>query len=226
MNIVIQCAARKRSDAGHMRRRDGKPVKLVANPALAPSASDTIYAHPDDQAENGRTWRDLLLDYNQSPENNPLGLRRAFDLYENPIYERLVAKFGIDNVFILSAGWGLIPASFLTPDYNITFNTRADKVHHRHKKDHYEDLHLLPPDSDARVIFLGGKDYVPLFLKLTSEAHGHRIVFYYKSPKKSSDNPPDAPGCKTQHYITMKSTNWQYECAHALIEGTCIPVTI
>lgn len=212
MNIVIQCAARKHPAAGHM-RHDGKSVMFVANPTLAPTALDTIYARPDDQTENGRTWRDLLLDYNKSHENNPLGLQRAFDLYENPIYERLVAKFGIDNVFILSAGWGLIPASFLTPGYNITFNTSAEKVNRRLKTDIYDDLRLLPADSDVPVIFLGGKDYVPLFVKLTRELHGHRIVFY------NSLNPPVTPECKAQRYITTTRTNWHYECAQALIEG-------
>jgi hypothetical protein len=39
---------------------------------------------------------------------------------------RLVEKFGIEKVFILSAGWGLIRADFLTPNYDITFSGSAE----------------------------------------------------------------------------------------------------
>ena len=62
MNVVIQCAASKRSNAGHMRRRDGTPVMFVADPAHAPRSSDLVYARPDDLGDDGRTWRDALLE--------------------------------------------------------------------------------------------------------------------------------------------------------------------
>ena len=29
---------------------------------------------------------------------------------------------GLDRLYILSAGWGLIPGDFLTPNYDITFS--------------------------------------------------------------------------------------------------------
>jgi len=41
-------------------------------------------------------------------EGNPLGLCPAYQLYENKTYGRLAARFGLGNLFILSAGWGLI----------------------------------------------------------------------------------------------------------------------
>jgi hypothetical protein len=62
-----------------------------------------------------------LIDYNENPGSNQLGLYPAFELYKNDIYRKLVDCFGIDKTFILSAGWGLIRASFLTPWYDITF---------------------------------------------------------------------------------------------------------
>ncbi len=70
MNVVIQCAASKRSNAGHMRRRDGTPVMFVADQAHAPRASDLVYARPDDLGDHGRTWRAALLGYNRSPGSN------------------------------------------------------------------------------------------------------------------------------------------------------------
>ena len=71
--------------AGHMRRRerDGTPVMFVADPAHAPRAGDLVYARPDDLADDGRIWRDWLLEYNRLPGSNPLKLLPAFELYEN-----------------------------------------------------------------------------------------------------------------------------------------------
>lgn len=213
MNVVIQCAAGKRSDAGHLRTGGGKPVMFVADPAQAPQAGDLMYARPDDLAEDGRTWRDHLIEYNRAPQNNALKLRPAFELYENPAYGRLAAKFGVNRLFVLSAGWGLIPATFLTPAYDITFSQSADDYKRRRKSDAYRDLCLIPVDSDEPMVFLGGKDYLPLFARLTRGAQGRRIVFY------NSMNRPDAPGCVLQKYETATRTNWHYECAKALVDG-------
>ena len=54
-------------------------------------------------------------------------------LYKNSAYEYLVNQLGEDKVFILSAGWGLIPAPFLTPDYDITFSGNAEAYKRRRK---------------------------------------------------------------------------------------------
>ena len=213
MNVVIQCAAGKRSNAGYMRRRDGMPVLFVAFPGHAPRTVDLVYARPDDLADDGRTWRNGLLDYNRSPGSNPLKLLPAFALYENPAYGRLATKFGVDKLFILSAGWGLIPAAFLTPAYDITFSQSADAYKRRRKSSAYRDLSLFPADSDETLVFLGGKDYLPLFAALTRDAKGQRVVFY------NSMNRPEAPGCTLQRYVTTTRTNWHYECAQALMDG-------
>jgi hypothetical protein len=37
-----------------------------------------------------------------------------------------VDRFGLENVYVLSASWGLIRADFLTPYYDITFSSSAD----------------------------------------------------------------------------------------------------
>jgi hypothetical protein len=113
--VVIQCAASKRKNAGFLKTKDGMPVSFVAHPELAPAAVSCVYARPDDTSDAGGTWRDQLLAYNASPGTNPLGLLPAFELYENDIYRALVKQFGVQNTYILSAGWGLIDAAFLTP---------------------------------------------------------------------------------------------------------------
>ena len=65
MKVVIQCAARKRSNAGHLATRDGKLVDFVARPELAPAKANRIYARPDDISDLGLSWREQLREYNE-----------------------------------------------------------------------------------------------------------------------------------------------------------------
>src|SRR5437868_1479389 len=119
MIAVIQCSASKRSGAGHLLSANGKRVVFVAEPQAAPPNSVCVYARPDDSSNNGLTWRETLQKYNDNPGKNSLGLCRAYKLYKKAIYERLVDRLGVQRVYILSAGWGLIRADFLTPYYDI-----------------------------------------------------------------------------------------------------------
>jgi hypothetical protein len=103
--VVIQCAATKRPGAGFLRTQDGRKVLFVADPASAPPSSELLYARPDDPSDTNMTWREALLQYNQNPGANPLGLYSATELYANPTYARLAKRFGSDRTYILSAGW-------------------------------------------------------------------------------------------------------------------------
>jgi hypothetical protein len=215
MIVVIQCAAGKCPDAGRMVSRDGRPVEFVADPQAAPDDQSRVYARPDDAAYGGKSWRQLVRDYNYAHGSNPLGLYPAYQLYENSAYRRLVDRFGIQSVFILSAGWGLISADFLTPHYDITFskNPKVPKFKRRNKSDQYDDFRLPPGHEDDHVVFLGGKDYLCQFCDLTAAIRGPRTVFY------RSANPPPAPGCKLVKYETTTRTNWHYGCANAFLAG-------
>jgi hypothetical protein len=218
--VVIQCAGTKRKDAGFLKTKDDRPVSFVAHPEFAPPVADCVYARPDDASDAGGTWRDQLLAFNASPGNNPLGLLPAFELYENDIYRALVKQCGIENTYILSAGWGLIDAAFLTPAYDITFSSKADKIVRRLKRDTFCDLSLLPVNTTGQVVFFGSKEYVPLFAALTGVLKGDRIVFY------NSVTPPSAPGCKLVRFETRTRTNWQYECAAAFLRGNLATASI
>jgi hypothetical protein len=161
MIVVIQCAASKAPNAGHLVTADGKLVTFVAHPEIAPRNEDHVYARPDDDAGKRKPWREVLLAYNREPNTNPLLLLPAYRLYENPIYGSLVERLGIENVYILSAGWGLIRSDFLTPDYDITFSQSArgdDAYKRRRKDDQYEDFCMLRQDTDDEILFFGGKD--------------------------------------------------------------------
>ena len=214
--VVIQCAAGKRPDAGHLRCGDGRKVMFVAEPDLAPATPGYVYTRPDDRADNSLSGREELLRYNQKQAaDNPLGLLPAWRLYQNPTYELLYRKYGPDGLYILSAGWGLLRADFLTPYYDITFSnaTNVGKHKRRGKRDAYADFRMLPDDTVKPVVFFGGKDYVGLFCELTGRIQGPRRVFY------NSNIAPKAPGCQTRKFYTNIRTNWHYKAAREYVEG-------
>lgn len=213
MIVVIQCAASKKPDAGYLQRRDGRKVLFVAYPENVPADMPYAYARPDDIADTGRSWRDELLRYNDAPGNNPLGLLPAWQLYENETYALLAERYGKDRLYILSAGWGLIAADFLTPKYDITFSAQADGFKRRSKKDRYNDLRMLPVDTEEPVVFFVSKEYVRLTCELTNGLKSRRYLFY------NSKTGPDAPDCILKKYDTRTRTNWQYECAKAFMDG-------
>ena len=216
MIVVVQCAATKRPNAGYLLRQDGQKVLFVADPMGVASDTGYMYAHPDDVSDTGDTWRERLVQYNAEPGPNPYGLLPAIELYENGSYRRLAEEFGVAKTYILSAGWGLISASFLTPSYDITFNTQAKRQapwKFRTRRSAFNDLCQLPVGTTEPVLFFGGKDYVPLFRKLTDGIASKRTVFF------NASQPPDAPGCTLQRFPTTTRTNWHYQCLNAFLEG-------
>lgn len=217
MIAVIQCAGSKRANAGSLRTQDGRRVKFVADPALAPRSDGLVYAHPDGDSGNGTSWREVLTEYNEnykvSPSDNPLGLLPAWELYRPRTYELLADHFGLDRLYILSAGWGLIRADFLTPDYDITFSSvrKDQKYKRRSHRATFHDFCLSPSVTAEDIVFFGGKSYVPLFCKLTAAATERRTVFY-------AGTEPNAPGC-TLRSFGKPYTNWQYQCAADFVRG-------
>jgi len=209
--VVIQCAAKKRDDAGYLTTSDGRRVLFVANPDLAPPKSGYIYARPDQMSEHGKSWRDVLLEYNRQPGDNPFGLLPAFEMYVNKAYRRLAERVGIEKMFVLSAGWGLISASFLTPCYDITFSAQAEPYKRRRKADAYRDIVMISKDAAEPIVFFGGKDYLPLFSELTHGVESGKTAFY------NSTSAPQAAGVSAQRFHTTTRTNWHYECVNAFL---------
>ena len=215
--IVILCSARKNGDAGHFRRADGRKVLLVAQPAAAPPEAGYAYARPDDDAGDGQSWREKLrrcnADYFGSAGSNPLGLLPAWQLYQPQVYARLWEEYGPERLYILSAGWGLVKADFLLPNYNITFSSSGKTYMRRNNRDDYQDWRMLPEDTANPVVFFGGLDYIGFFCSLTEQVKGARYIFY------NSRNVPDAPGYRLVKYDTRTKTNWHYEAADAFLKG-------
>lgn len=216
MKIVIQCAGTKNS-GGYWQTKKGKPVLFVAHPEKNPPEFDGIYASPDDVSDSNVPWRELVWNYNKRRQKNPFNLYPAHRLYKNPAYLGLVNKFGVDNVYILSAGWGLIRSDFLTPNYDITFQTQSDPCQRRRKQDTYMDFCMLPKNIKDTIIYLGGKDYIPLFCKLTGDMPCKKIILH------NLELPPQHEGFILQRYFTNTKTNWHYPCAQEIIVGSfCI----
>lgn len=196
-----------------MRTEDGKPVVFVAKPELAEPTDTCVYARPDDIAESGQRWRDLVLEYNRAPGDNPRGLRPAWQLYQNRVYRALVQRYSTDKVYILSAGWGLLRADFLTPAYDITFSSQADACKRRRKRDVYDDLNMLEKGDNESIVFFGGKDYLPLFCRLTGSYLGTRTALF------NSSSEPKVQGVQFVRHQTRTRTNWHYEAVHAHLDG-------
>lgn len=211
MRVVIQCAGSKRPAAGTFRTADGRRVVFVAQPALAPKADDIHYAHPDDFSDRAdQTWRERVADENRRPGVTSSPLCPAGLLYTPSAYRTLQERFGAERLFILSAGWGLVRSDFLLPAYDITFSRSAESYKRRQSTQRFSDFNHLLDEAEADTVFLGGKDYLPLFLKLSSAARGRRLVFF------NSAVPPAAPGCTVQEFRSARRTNWHYACAEAL----------
>ncbi len=216
MIVVIQCAASKRPEAGHLCTKQGRPVLFVADPAKAPPRPDLVYARPDDASDRGPSWRALLQTYNQPLAANPQHLLPAIELYRPPAYRRLAKAIGRDRTYILSAGWGLLAADWLTPAYDITFSRLkpADRYRLRDPRDAgFLDQAPAFPDNAFPILFLGGQDYVPLFCRLTQAAGRRRIIAY------RAKSPPPAPNCRLLRVETRACTNWHYEAVQWLLTG-------
>ena len=214
MIIVMQCARSKTATAGHLNDTEGRAVKFVSRPDLAPPSSKHVYAHPDETTTSGTSWRTRLEQYNAAPSGNPLGLLSAWQLYSPAIYQRLAHHFSPQRFYILSAGWGLIRSDFLTPLYDITFSNAAGAYKKRTARTPFRDVNHLPPSLDEPLIFLGGKSYQPLFLNLTSRYSGQRVLLF------NSQESPTFRGCMTVRFPTTRRTNWHYSGAEALLDGS------
>ena len=220
MNVVIQCA--KSKSGQRFRDAEGCPVTFVADPAVAPRGDWERYAHPDGFADDGRLWRQHVIDYDRRAANE-YGLSPAYRLYTHPTYRNLVKHYGLEHIFILSAGWGLIPANFPTPYYDITFsaNKNVDKWAVRGRDIRFEDLCCLPADIEDPLVFLGGKAYLELFAKLVRRYGGPKIVVY-----SSQERPVLDQEFATVRYPGNKRTNWHYACAKDMIAGAFDPVRL
>jgi hypothetical protein len=194
-------------------------VNFVAHPELAPSQHETILARPDDPSDqSGKSWRDCIEEYNAAPGQNRFGLSPAYRLYSprppwDAVYVQLVEKFEQENVFVFSAGWGLIPSDYLTPRYDITFTNQADPYKVRKPSDRYNDFCKLKVDTGEDVVLFAPKGYIQLFNALTGTSSSRRFVFFH------GHAPSTAKGCRLVPYSSGDNRTWHYSCATDFVAG-------
>jgi hypothetical protein len=212
MKIVIQCAGRKFENAGRLTTLSGEKVLFAAHPERYPLINKCV--RPDDNRESSdSTWRSYLESYNHQG-SNPDHLFPASDLYKPPIYRALVNHFGGENVFILSAGWGLIRSDYLIPYYDITFSNQGQSYAKRRPSDRFEDFNQLSDASihpDETIYFFGGQDYLPLYRKLLRDINARKVIFH------SQGSSYQLQGYECIPYRGF--TNWHYVCAQDFIDG-------
>lgn len=210
MKLVIQCACRKYENAGRLRNLLGEQVVFVAHPEKCAQSPYPLCCKPDDEITPGRgTWREFLIQYNQQG-SNPEGLFKAADLYKPSIYHDLVVQYGWQNVFILSAGWGLIRSDYLIPYYDITFSNQGKLWSKRGPSDGFHDFNQLTESSvlsDETVYFFGGNDYLPLYYSMTQNLAARKVIYGRTGHREGYE------------YVPYRSyTNWHYSCAKDFIE--------
>jgi hypothetical protein len=218
--IIIQCSGSKNGEPWTVSGLNGIKVKFVSHPNPCEVTPGLELFRPDDVVpDHITTWRQYLSDYNKR-KDNPDYLLKAGDLYQDKTYRILIDKFGWENVYILSAGWGLIRSDFLLPYYDITFSHLADKCVRRYKSDIYQDYNQLkkePIHTDNEVYIFVGLDYHPLLNKLTENIPIKKYIFH------KSKSLPRKTGFEYIYYRTNRVTNWHYSCAQDFANGKIGP---
>lgn len=246
MKLVITCAGRKRQP--HISfLHEGRRVEFVAQPELAPhdSAEGVVYFRPDGSAPGrNATWRAVVEEYNLHGQNEQR-FWEAFKLYEprrpyTDIYVRLkdFADQEGHELFILSAGWGMVRSNYWLPHYEITF-TRPQKAEKRYafrsSKDPYQDFqHLTNAETTPIVVFTGQNYLDPLFYPLMRRVGGRKLVFHFENSdydQRSHARGAGIPGVQGYEYLPYvppdhirKATRiWHYQCATDFIEHPRVP---
>jgi len=211
MNIIIQCQGKKKN-INRFTGGNNRKVMFVADPSKY-SSTDYLACRPDDmKSKQDMSWRQYIYLINQSgkcfKDNRVI---RSAELYTETIYMQLVNAFGWENVFILSAGWGLIRSDFYIPYYNITFsqvNREIKYIQRKKNSDDWHDFQQLDSSSKEPLVYFGCYGYIPLLTNLTKKYKGKKIAFYaaYEAGKELQ---------KSGFAIIKRDsyTNWHYKCA-------------
>ncbi len=199
---------------------------FVAQPDLYTQTSPAVRAcQPDDViGPEAGTWRQALVEYNRQYRldgANPFSLLPAGCLYKHKVYQSLVGAYGSPNVYILSAGWGLIRSDYLLPDYNITFSKQGKVPEHAqrernqdkfwHGVNHLLDAGLQPEEP---IHFFGGKSYLPLYYQLANPLVGRKVI-HYMGKMRDADR---RIGYEYEVHTGRENMNWQYGAADLFIQ--------
>lgn len=145
MKAVIQCALRKRVTAKPF-VWNGTEIAFVANPAENTKEACPWALVP----HKNMSWIEHVRRM-----KNP-NLTKCGELYRHHAYGDLIQKLGEENVYVLSAGWGLVRADRPIPAYDVTFSPKA--------LPRARTTPLARCKGDSFDIKVAGEDEVHLFL--------------------------------------------------------------
>lgn len=208
--IIIQCSAGKQFGGEWI--ENGKKVKFVANPLVAGNPpAGYVYKKPQDISTNGKKYIDELVEYNKN-NSNPMKLFRAADLYKNETYKQLDLYCDSKgwSFYILSAGWGLIKADYLIPNYDITFTSAA--VAYKKKTFHRDTIgiNMMDAKQEQSIFCFVGKSYYEILDATTGVAGGKKYLFYLD---KNGNKIMNKRGYVTVPFTYHDGYRWNYACA-------------
>jgi hypothetical protein len=219
--IIIQCSGRKNGGPWTVGRLGGINAKFVSHPDSCRVTPGIKLFKPDDKIpDSSKSWREFLINYNKHADN-PDHLLKAGSLYQDKTYGLLISKFGWENTYILSAGWGLVRSDYYLPLYDITFSKKVDDCYRRKKTDKFNDFNHLSPEEngivDDGIFIFVTSDYLDLLYELTKNIPVKKYIFYI------SEKTRRLSGYEYIKYHTNQRTNWQYSCAQDFASGKIDP---
>jgi hypothetical protein len=223
MKVLIQCAGSKIEEASTL-IRNGQEIKFVARPTLG---SDQCCPWDNIDGNNSPTWIDCLRSFNDNAQQGlPPGVTwgqgvptQAIHLYSDAIYERIADAVGAENVYILSAGFGLVRGTDVIPKYNITFSN-ANKVllNARITSRRRIPLGTLRNEiggADQIHLFLT-PNYISYFLGANPTFNTNRLSLHWRAGQTVPDGLEQVA---IQQHVIAKRTNWQYIAADRFIDA-------
>lgn len=210
MIAIIQCSGSKYC-TGHFTTASNNPVSFCNTNPFHPQR--TCYYPWDISDMPPHTWIDRVHTYNGAGGNSHAFLP-AISLYKPKIYRDLEAwiKKSSANreVYILSAGWGLVRSSFLLPCYDLTFAKGSARIK---GEGHFPRLlcHIKNNPQDVHVFIT--PNYYALFGYFAKKACISDCTLYFR-PSKSNESPKISE-FKGEYcsFSTSRRTNWHESAA-------------
>lgn len=203
LRVVMMCSSRKNNSFF-----TEFPNVTFANKPQLPNEK-----FPDGLMSKSRiTWREYL-----ETRQDDKTLLKAYELYTRIEYSRLYNNFQ-NNLFILSAGWGLVHSEFKLPKYDITFSQpNPDRVRRNQNTSIapiYIDFKQIG-NSKTDIVFVGTPDYIPLFISLTQHLKCRKIIYWKKANTPERFALPN-DSFEYRYYNSDNPRGWFYELAQDL----------
>lgn len=229
MKVVIQCAGRKEKAAKTFALK-GVAQTFVANP----SGENQVRPWDEIPTLACKTWIDCVQAFRCqigwdifehagiSISGSGL-LTECGRLYLPDAYSALVNRLGKENVYILSAGWGLVRADAGIPKYDVTFSAGQDVLPYarvtpqsRSKSPSISDD---MPGNDEIHFFITPK-YMEYWSQSFSgkDSDRQRYVFHWK---KGAKNLPAGihEGNVIWHELGDMRMNWHYAAVYRFLKA-------